>query len=371
MQTSNLKRAVITPTFAGHFEYAINLLKSFDKFVKDKGEIDYVFILSSQQEQNDFVHILDEKYTKAPWFKVANIESILSEYGISESTEHMIKNVGRFSYQTIKKLYGMLYFDYDQYFVLDSESLFLKSIKMSELFNRFFKDKFIFYCPTNAHKQPEYTQWLDYKTSIHCAELLNFHFDNNWYFETFYWFYDINIIKDLFKHFNNNLFKAISDFSGSQTEEFEKAIFEIILYNQFIKNNNNRYKYNFIDVNAELIRVLGNAKYNKMRKLMESVNQGMFPYFIHGWEYLRFYDLIKISKIYKKYHIPMARLFFIGCIPKKTVISAFINFTNIKIATATDGVSVCYKIINISLIRRIFLKIGLFFRFITNPKNRK
>ena len=256
---------------------------------------------------------------KEKWLKIYNIESILLNYGTNISSNVLLESIGCFSFQTIKKLYAMLFCDYKEFLVIDSESLFLKKVKLDNIFSKFLEKKYIFYS-SMSFRDLEYKNWLDYKTSVNCSKILQIDFDNNWYFESFDWIYEKRIIVDLFNALDKNLYKKICDFTHGKKDDFDKAIFEIILYNQFIKSNCRKYNYTFIDIVSEIRKKMGDINFQKMYQKMKQVNQHMLPIFIHGWECLRFRDIKIFANLYKKYNIFSARIWLIKQQSPKAII---------------------------------------------------
>lgn len=357
-----MRRCVITPTFEGHFDYVKNLLISYEKEVVDK--YDYVIITGSDKESRKLRDILRSK--KWEWLKIYNITDILAKYGIHVDVDNLLKKVGRFSFQTIKKLYPMLYLDYEQYLVIDSESIFLRKTSLNKIFTEWEKQKTLFYSSMNSRNMSTYKNWLDYKTSINCAKLLGYKFDNKWRFETFNWIYEKRIVADLFSKFNGDLYHPIYNHSVAYAEEWDKAIFEIILYSHFVSKNSEKYGYRQIDVIDELKRELGEDLCQEMIKKTEP-----FPYLIHGWEILKYRDISKIAKIYRKYKLFTSKLYLDKLRPKKIVRYHYIKKTGINIGVATTGISLNDAITACPLMKKIELFIRGCIRYFKNPQNRK
>lgn len=364
---AKMKNCIITPTFKGHFPYLKQLLISYRKNVKDFNKFDYIVIASDKNEveilKKDLIDFIDEK-----WLKLYDIESILEQYNIHTTSEDLLKKIGKFSYQTIKKLYPMHFFRYEYYFCIDSESLFLKKMNLTKIFDNFIKNKYLFYSSMNIHNMDNYKNWLDYKTSKHCSELLNIPLDNHWYFETFDWIYEKKIINDLFFHFSNNLYQEIINFSTSQDNDFDKAIFEIILYRQFISSHLKEYGYSLIDIVSELKDRLGKHKIDVMAQRLNQKNQEILPWFIHGWEVLNIRDIKIWGRLYKKYKLFSARLWLVNHKPRQIIRYYFIKQTGIQIACATDEINGKEEW---SILKKFLLEIRSHLALFSNRLNRK
>lgn len=165
-------RAIIIPTYINHFHYIENLLKSINTFVLDIKEFDICFILSSKEEKKLFDKTFS-KYRKKLSIFTYNIEDILSSYGISISSENLLKDIGKYSYQTIKKLYGIFYLQYNQAYIMDSESLFICQVNVNSLFEDYFRNPFVLYFPFSCYQKQEIDNSLNYITLQNVANIFN------------------------------------------------------------------------------------------------------------------------------------------------------------------------------------------------------
>lgn len=362
-----MKNCIITPVYKEHFHYLKQLLVSYRKNVEDFDKFDYIVIASDENEteilKKDLNDFIDEK-----WLKIYDIESILEQYNIHTTSEDLLKKIGKFSYQTIKKLCPMHFFQYEYYFCIDSESLFLKNTNLTKIFDNFLKNKYLFCSSMGIHDMDNYKNWLDYKTSKSCSKLLKISFDNRWYFETFDWIYEKRIINDLFLHFSNNLPGEIINFSSSQDDDFDKAIFEIILYRQFVCSHLKEYDYSLVDIVSELKDKLGKRKVDLMIQRLKKKNQEIFPWFLHGWEVLNVRDIRIWGNLYKKYKLFSARLWFVNHKPRRIIRYIFIRQTGIQIVCATDEINEKEQR---SVLEKFFLRIHSYFVLLSNRLNRR
>ena len=294
MNNSN-SRCVIIPTYRNHFPYIETFIESWVHFVQD-AFIPVYFIVSDKSELEELNFLISK--TELKEFKNLNIEEILAHYGIKHSSDELLKVLGRFSYQTIKKMYALYYIDFKQALILDSESICVSRINMDNFFDNYFSSPYVFY--SNMPADEEYKNWVDYKTSKNVAKLLNCNFRKKWYLEGFHWFYEKSIINDLFEFFHGKLFEAIYNYCNAIIDDSEKAIFECVLYYTFVESNNHRYKYNFIDTKAELAKTLGTGLYKKIINRMKAAHLEFLPFTIHSFEYARCYELCGWKRFYKK-----------------------------------------------------------------------
>ena len=114
---------IVTPTFKGHFNFIKKYLESFDKFVEDKSSVRVCFIID-KEEFSEFKVII-EPYKDSCNIEVLFFDDVLIKNNIYLSSKSLLIKYGRFSFQTLKKFYGMLAIDADRFLVLDSESSWL------------------------------------------------------------------------------------------------------------------------------------------------------------------------------------------------------------------------------------------------------
>ena len=101
------KFAIVTPTYIEHFRFINTYLKSFVNFVEDKQDVDIYFIISST-ENAQFQKII-EPYLNECSIKVIFFEDILAHFGINISSGDLLTKYKKFTFQTLKKFYAMLY----------------------------------------------------------------------------------------------------------------------------------------------------------------------------------------------------------------------------------------------------------------------
>lgn len=330
------KRAILIPTYEGHFDYVFYLLSSMEKFVLDVEQFDICLILSSQEEQRKIQNMISQ-FRKLHIF-CYDIEQILNFYGVKD--KDILNKVGKFSYQTIKKLYGVHFLQYPQTYVMDSEGLFIKDIQLNTLFDDYFKHPFVLMCSLARCFGKSFYTTLNFYTVKNVAEIFNKEQIDNFYFDGFNWFYDIKIVNNLFEHFHNNLYEVIKDVSVRNKSGSPKtqAVFECILYYEYIYEHNQRYKYDFIDTIPLIEQTLG--KNTLASALVEmGKNYAFFPVLMHSWEFMNINDVGKYAEIYRKLNFKIARLFgrkiTIDGMDKK--IEAFVENSGICLAVSTTN----------------------------------
>ncbi len=251
MNENSYKYYIITPTYRGHFEYIKKYLKSFNEYVQDKADIQIVFTISATEffEFNDIIY----PYSKDANIRVVMFEDILRHFRINATADQLLERYGRFSFQTLKKLYTILYVNAEKSLVLDSESMWVRPTKMTDEFETFFKNPFVSYSVMRQDQRNEFVNEVIKNTNL----ALGIKDNGNWFLENFVWFYDIHILKDLFQECGTPIHIVEKIYQITKNKVEQPGVFEIMLYHGFIFNNASKYHYRIIDINKQLDEYLG------------------------------------------------------------------------------------------------------------------
>lgn len=295
-----MKRAIITPTFKGHFEYIKKYLKSFDKYLLDKN-FPLCFIIA-QSEKKDFETII------APYKKSLNIivyflEDILKDFNIEETPEELMTLYGRLSFQTIKKIYGALYIAVDQFLFLDSESMLIKPTNMTTLFEEYFKAPKFFISRINNRKRT-YNANFTYEFINAITSLMG---EKAEYYttESYEWFYELRILKDSIKKLGEPI-DVIQNYNMPDRHPNLEGILEALWYYQYILYNNT-YGYKIYVTDDELKKFLG-EKYYQFKYSFDSS-----PFWAVGileviTKFINKHNVNELINLYKKYNFSIARM---------------------------------------------------------------
>lgn len=245
-----MKRAIITPTYIGHFKYIKRYLESFQRYVVDKDEVTLVFTIS-KNEIREFESVV-APYKATCKIEVLIFEDILRYYNIPYSCDQLLFKYKKFSYQTMKKFYTMLYTDYDQMLVLDSESMFVKETNISKLFIGFFSTPYITVCDNKT---------LPFVGNFKKGVIYNFNLilgtnEDVWFLENFVWFYDKRILRDLFNLYGMPIEIIDRIFLETREDYKEPGCFEICLYQAFVYKYHKNYNYTIYKVQDLLKKYL-------------------------------------------------------------------------------------------------------------------
>jgi hypothetical protein len=257
-----IKYAIITPTYRPHFQYIDNYLESYVRYVTS-GCVPVYFVIS-RGEADEFERITTP-YHAAVDIKTLFFEDILERFGISASGAELLGTYGRYTFQTMKKLYAMMYVDAERFLVLDCESMWVNKIDMRAMFDEFFAAPFVSGSILKRRFRMQASAFNIMRRNIDF--LLGFDCDR-WFLDNFVWFYDKAILSDLFAAHGSPIEMAERLFRHNErlfqhnerlTEEvinIRNGIFEIILYQNFVYRRRERYGYHFVDVDMELARAL-------------------------------------------------------------------------------------------------------------------
>ena len=263
------KKCILTPTFIGHFQYLNNYLKSFRLNVEDKSECIIYFIINVSE--NSALRNIISNY-KDLNIRVLFFEDILEEFGINKTPEYLLEKYGKFSFQALKKFYGMLYLEnYKHFLVLDTESIWLNKTNMTSLFDNFFnKDPFIVY--SNVDKRLSVSA-SNKEASDNINFILNSACDK-WFVEQYIRFWDVDILKDIFKNYGS-CFEIVNRIYEKELNfEPKLGLFESVLYDQYVYEHADKYGYRCIDLDKECEKYLEQDVLLKYRKDMAKIWKG-------------------------------------------------------------------------------------------------
>lgn len=260
-----MKYAIITPTYVKHFKYIQKYLESYKKFVIDKQNIEIYFTIS-KEENKKFQKII-KNYINDININVLFIEDLFLEQNISESPNEYLKKYGRYTFQTAKKFYTMLHVDCEKFLVLDSESMWIRLTNMSQLFENYFNKPFIAISNLDSKRTNSGFNLMIENIS----KILNCSLDNKWFIEHFMWFYDKQILLNMFKE-HGTLSEMLSSLATQnknlQFDKLEKyGIFEIVLYYAYLYKNAKRYGYDIVNVNDVISKFMSSEEFEKYYNL--------------------------------------------------------------------------------------------------------
>ncbi|KAK1579618.1 uncharacterized protein LY79DRAFT_592781 [Colletotrichum navitas] len=219
---SRLKYAFIMPTYTADIPLAIKFLQSFVCLCNDYREVNIYVIVSDSSEHDLFLSALDglmpcrERFSifpvppgnvgkPRPNIKIINLYDILppiihtttSGSMSPNDTSALLKERGKYQYQTIKKLAAAATLDYDWALWIDSESIAVQPFSIRQTFDTYIQ------APTIWRSTMANTDMMRgiMQSSADVLRLLTDSFGHNlWNLESQQWFVEKTIIHDLIQH---------------------------------------------------------------------------------------------------------------------------------------------------------------------------
>lgn len=243
-----INNCIITPTYINHFQYIPLYLKSFKRYVIDKENVEIAFIVE-KRDIDCFKRII-YSYTKGINYKIVAFEDLLDEFGIKEKPDELMKLYGRYTYQTLKKIYAMLGLNYERFLILDSESMWIRKTRVKKLFDDFFNNPFVIGSTISIRKA---THPL-IRTIVENSNLvLHSDEEDKWFIESFMWFIEKKILKQLVKEKGEPIEWAKQVKEKSEIEDINPSgIMEADLILRYIYINKDKFGYRFVLADDEL-----------------------------------------------------------------------------------------------------------------------
>lgn len=324
----NIQECIITSTYKGDFKYIKIYLESFSMYLEDK---DFpIFFIISNEEQETFKLIIKE-YENILNINVILLEDILKQYNIKETPAELYKKYGQVYFQTIKKLYGALYINVNKFLFLDSESMLIKKTNIHQVFVDYFQEPNFFV--SKVENRP-----IGYKNTFvyHYLEVVNNLLGSKpdyWSIESNQWFYELKILKDLINDYGMPIDIINRHTLGLKWNGLD-GILEVLLYYQYIINNNNKYEYKIYNVEDKLIEELGEYEFNKFIKRFFTSNCSIKGILEQCSQFINMDNVDGFLKFFKKYKISIQK---IRVFDKNYIyLRKIIDSTNIKILASSQ-----------------------------------
>lgn len=248
-----MKYAIITPTFKDHFKYIKLYLKSFERYVEDYKNCTLYFTIN--KDENNKLNKIITPY-KSYNIQILFFEDILRKFNIKETPDELLKKYGKFSFQSLKKFYTMLYLGAEYHFlILDSESMWISKTNIQKLFSDFFHAPYISSTELNSHHPnlSPFTQGV-----INNVNFLLKTEINRWFLENFVWFYEYKILNDLFTSLGSPIELAEQIRVNAPHQAYDAGIFEIELYQAYLYLNYKKYNYKHYDLSKKIKNIPAN-----------------------------------------------------------------------------------------------------------------
>lgn len=244
---------LVIPTYEKHYQYNVNFLDSFLLYCEDKQDVLIHFIVSNSNK--DMFNNLIIKYPLVN-IKITTLTTLINLVQGNETYDDSAENLSNFNtkypFQSLKKLYAYAIV-HDDYIVIDSENLCLKSFYMKDVFKN--QKQMPIPYTLNVYK-PIQHEVLESCDQIVVSSLIDPTMRKKaWFFVKSYWFYE----KHILEHLMYNLTRTYGDsFNAVRNHVF----FDYQMYAQFAHRHKLKDFYCVDDKNIiELIKVEHNFEY--------------------------------------------------------------------------------------------------------------
>ncbi|WED78053.1 hypothetical protein [Aeromonas allosaccharophila] len=251
-----MKYTVLIPTFIGHIHQAKELISSIKRSGEENNfSIKIVISIEEKEKFDEYEFNKDCTYLY--------VENLIEKYIDTKiSASELLNSVGKFKYQALKKILGVVYSGSDSVLILDSETHIVKNL--SEIFLSGIEGTSVLYSSRNWERIP-----LSLTTEVRdeVNSLLQQNSDK-WFFESFNWVYDVESMKLL-----------LGEIEKKYTKKWvfrSKPLFECQLYYQYIYSNRPlSVNYRFINVESLYLSHFGHEHGSK---ILERFWNSPFPF---------------------------------------------------------------------------------------------
>ncbi|CCD95804.1 conserved hypothetical protein [Bradyrhizobium sp. ORS 375] len=285
---------IVTPSYEKHYQQFARFVASIDSFCLDKSFLTLLVVIETVNRE-----LFSSLCTRHPSVRIRLVttEAILDSFEIPDSSPAFLNRVGKFTFQTMKKLGGLLRVQDEWALVMDSETLFHKPFSAATLLADYVGQRYVFFTETD----PRGARWRDslgHAVTRNCAEAISASGGDRWYMEYFHWFYEIDKVRELVDHrLSAACWRAIRQ--GTPGDLFENILFYLFL------EKHHSAEYQFIDFHALVQETLPPEISGRM-VLSE------LPFALFGNEYLlnilRPEEVQFLGALFAKYRLPFVRL---------------------------------------------------------------
>lgn len=278
-----MKYQVIIPTYSGHSAQVELGLSSFEKFLTDKGHFD-IHLIVSKPEVQAFTELAN-RHTSLTVTVISLHDILQKEEGVETDEKLLLEQVGKFNFQSLKKIYGVKHFGTTTSLVLDSEALMIREASLAKIFEAYERDKFII----SASPSAEQIKVDVARTSF---EILGKPVQDIWFFEYYYWFFEKKYVDEMFAYIFQTTGKSLLENLLYRKPLFEYNLYALYLY-LFHADD-----YQFIPATSLLSRYLNTDELDTYKKALGGTVS--FEYFCWG---ITATTVTAFSRLFKEIHM--------------------------------------------------------------------
>ena len=181
---------IVVPTYEGHYEYMKKFLDTFKINCIDRDDVTINLVIAKGESK--IFDKLRQEYDGLR-IKLMIFSELIEKYEGTQINEiDLIRDIGKFSYQSLKKLFGALETNNKYVCIFDSECLFIRKFRMSEYIKNNV-NRYVF-CSRMVNK-PCDDSHAKYMQNL-MNEMMGTN-DNNWYLELYMWIFRRDILIEL------------------------------------------------------------------------------------------------------------------------------------------------------------------------------
>ena len=307
---------IVTPTFEKHAVQFERMLGSLAEFCTDPEFLNLIVVVEKHNVAR-FTEICAAQAKIS--FRIVTTEDILADYGVPETPGAFLKRIGKFTFQTLKKLGGLARARTAWSLVLDSEGLFLKPFSAERMLQDYAERKYVFYTQTRP-RGPLWRESTGYRVTENCGTALGVTSGDRWYMEYFHWFYETDKLLDMVqRRLTPDFFDLLRSPSSGVVDHFENVLYYLYL------QHHHADEYDFVDFKKLIDRHLPSniAARFKLDEL---------PFSLFGNDYLLNIlspaEVPYLAGLFEAYRLPFIRLeppvFNTGYLPALTALEPFV-----------------------------------------------
>lgn len=291
---------IVVPSYSEHIVFMEKFLETFSMNCTDCADVTINIIVSDTEY--DMFRGLANKFDKLN-IKIHIMHNLLIKYdnidflNDVDNDEKLLQKVGKFTFQSLKKLYGSLETNNKYVCIFDSECLFIRKFKLKDYIDEN-KDRY-FYCS----KLMKNNITKDRANDMQCYTntILDI-VDRNWYLEMYLWILKRDILLELHKF----LMSKYESLLLVNTELFvEYAYYEY--YRNVLSEQTNDDTIEWIDTHQLLKDNLSKESYDRWKN--GTYGWCMFEHIGRHLRTTNYKQMEEVKMIYETINLPIFRVF--------------------------------------------------------------
>ena len=251
---------MVIPTYNHHFSCNRSFLESLGTYCTDSSDVGIHFILA-ENELELFRKTVSNDFPELPITLWSLKELLFNLDNVSINEENLLNSLGKYNYQSLKKICACAFIPAEYFIVMDSENILVRECSLKALFESQLSTKTIFY----DENIPVDLQRL---VTINSEKILKAQDFKYWMFCSSSWFFEKTIVQELLSTVQSLHGRSL--FSLLMTDTQYSPTFEAVLYNWFLYMDRHKYGYTFISLNEIMTSFLG-GKYKDFTKRLEDL----------------------------------------------------------------------------------------------------